>query len=236
MYKFTTYEINSPYIQNFSGFLIENYATFLTVYFHYRYNDFDKLDNIFNELYGESDNYLFDEIQNIDGWKMFVRQKLDLNKKFLITGSSASLLSRELGTKLTCRHINMELFPFSFREFITMKNLNANKNSFNEYLNSGGFPGYLKYNRDDILRELFLDIIERDIVARYKLRDSKVLKTLALYLLTNTGNEFSYNKIKNMFDVSINTIISFINYLEDSYILFTIQKFDYSFKKTVINP
>jgi predicted AAA+ superfamily ATPase len=200
-------------------------------------NDFDKFDEVFKELFEECNYYMFDEIQDIDSWEIFVRQKLDINKRFLITGSNASLLSKELGTKLTGRHINIELFPFSFKEFLSLENLNANSESFMEYLQEGGFPEYLKYKKEEILRELFIDIIERDIVARYKLRDSKLLKNIALYLLTNTGNEFSYNKIKKTFELgSVNTVISFIHYLEDSYLLFTIPKFDYSFKKQIINP
>ncbi|MGE9811358.1 ATP-binding protein, partial [Ferroplasma acidiphilum] len=116
-------------------------------------NDFEKLDNVFKELFKECNYYMFDEIQNIDKWEVFVRQKLDIAKRFLITGSNASLLSRELGTKLTGRHINIELFPFSFKEFLSFKNLEANSESFMEYLTDGGFPEYLKYKKEEILRE-----------------------------------------------------------------------------------
>jgi len=199
-------------------------------------NDFEKLDDVFKELFKECNYYMFDEIQNIDKWEVFVRQQLDIDKKFLITGSNASLLSKELGTKLTGRHINIELFPFSFKEFLSLENLEANTESFMKYLQEGGFPEYLKYKKEEILRELFIDIIERDIVARHQLRDSKLLKNIALYLLTTTGNEFSYNKLKKTFNLgSVNTVISFIHYLEDSYLLFTIPKFDYSFKKQIMN-
>ena len=83
-------------------------------------NDFDKLDEVFKELFKECNYYMFDEIQDIDRWEVFVRQKLEINRRFLITGSNASLLSKELGTKLTGRHINIELFPFSFKEFLSL--------------------------------------------------------------------------------------------------------------------
>ncbi|HII82496.1 MAG TPA: ATP-binding protein [Ferroplasma sp.] len=199
-------------------------------------NDFEKLDDVFKELFKECNYYMFDEIQNIDKWEVFVRQQLDIDKKFLITGSNASLLSKELGTKLTGRHINIELFPFSFKEFLSLENLEANTESFMKYLQEGGFPEYLKYKKEEILRELFIDIIERDIVARHQLRDSKLLKNIALYLLTTTGNEFSSTQLKKTFNLgSVNTVISFIHYLEDSYLLFTIPKFDYSFKKQIMN-
>ena len=161
---------------------------------------------------------------------------LDKQKKFIITGSNASLLSKELGTRLTGRHINMELFPFSFMESLSMAKAKASATSFSEYLRSGGFPEYLRYKKQEMLRELLTDIIQRDIIVRHKLRDSKTAKTLALYLLTNTGKEFSYNNLKKMFNLgSVNTAISFVSYFEDSYLLFTVSKFDYSLKKQIVN-
>ena len=202
----------------------------------FQIEDFEKLDEIFKEDYGESEYYLFDEIQNIDKWELFVRSKLDKQKKFIITGSNASLLSKELGTRLTGRHINMELFPFSFMESLSMTKVKASATSFSKYLRSGGFPEYLRYKKQEILRELLTDIIQRDIVVRHKLRDSKTVKTLALYLLSNTGNEFSYNNLKKMFNLgSVNTVIAFVSYFEDSYLLFTVPKFDYSLKKQIVN-
>ena len=202
----------------------------------FQIEDFGKLDEIFREDYGESEYYLFDEIQNINKWEIFVRSMLDKQKKFIITGSNASLLSKELGTRLTGRHINMELFPFSFMESLSMAKAKASATSFSEYLRSGGFPEYLRYKKQEMLRELLTDIIQRDIIVRHKLRDSKTVKTLALYLLTNTGKEFSYNNLKKMFNLgSVNTAISFVSYFEDSYLLFTVSKFDYSLKKQIVN-
>ena len=202
----------------------------------FQVGDFEKLDEIFKEDYSESEYYLFDEIQNIDKWELFVRSKLDKQKKFIITGSNASLLSKELGTRLTGRHIDMELFPFSFAESLSMVKAKASATSFSEYLRSGGFPEYLRYKKQEILRELLTDIIQRDIVVRHKLRDSKTVKTLALYLLSNTGSEFSYNNLKKMFNLgSVNTAIAFVSYFEDSYLLFTVPKFDYSLKKQIVN-
>jgi predicted AAA+ superfamily ATPase len=81
-------------------------------------NDFQKLEEIFRDEYGESSNYFFDEIQNIENWELFIRTMLDRKKHFLITGSNASLMSKELGTRLTGRHLKQELFPFSYCEFL----------------------------------------------------------------------------------------------------------------------
>lgn len=199
--------------------------------------DFEKLDEIYKEEYGEAEFYLFDEIQNISNWEVFVRSRLDRNKKFIITGSNASLLSKELGTKLTGRHINVELLPFNFKEFESFKKQKNGIKAFEIYFNEGGFPEYLKYQNKDILRELFIDVIQRDIVARYNIREAKILKEMALYLLSNVGKEFSFNSLKKIFSLgSINTISSFISYLEDSYMIFTVSQFNYSLKKQIVNP
>lgn len=200
-------------------------------------NDFQKLNEIFLELYGDCNYYFFDEIQNIQKWELFVRSMLDKKKKFVITGSNASLLSRELGTRLTGRHLRFELFPFSFKEMLEFREKKQGINAFEEYLKKGGFPEYLKYDKNEILQELFNDIIARDIVVRYKLRNAKTIKEMAIYLLTNVGKEFSYNSLKKIFGLgSINSVISFISYFEDSYLLFPISKFDYSLKKQIISP
>lgn len=204
---------------------------------NFELSDFQKLDLIFKEEYGDCDYYFFDEIQNIEKWEVFVRSMLDRKKKFVITGSNASLLSRELGTKLTGRHLLYELFPFSFREMLVFTGLKPCLDSFEEYLLKGGFPEYLKYGKAEILQELLNDILARDIIVRHKLRSSKIIKEMAIYLLTNVGKEFSYNELKRIFNLgSVNSVITFISYYEDSYILFTLPKFDYSLKKQLVNP
>ncbi|MBR9678013.1 MAG: ATP-binding protein [Nanoarchaeota archaeon] len=204
---------------------------------NFEVSDFQKLNEIFVEEYGNSDYYFFDEIQNVQKWELFVRSMLDKGKRFIITGSNASLLSKELGTRLTGRHLRYELFPFSYNEMLRLTNKEAGKNSFDEYLRNGGFPEFLKIQREDILQELFRDIVVRDIAVRHGLRELKTITGMGLYLLTNVGKEFSYNKLKKVFGLgSTNTVISFISYFEDSYLLFTVPRFDYSLKKQLVNP
>lgn len=199
--------------------------------------DFQKLDEVFKEEYGESECYFFDEIQNVDKWELFVRTMLEKRKHLLITGSNASLMSKELGTRLTGRHLKQELFPFSYVEFLNFVSKKRGADSFEEYLHRGGFPEYLKYGRSDILQELFNDIIMRDIVVRHKLRSPKAIKEMALFLISNVGEEFSYNNLAKTFSLgSTNSTIAFVSYLEDSYLLFTVPKFDYSLKKQAVNP
>ncbi len=199
--------------------------------------DFQKLNEVFEEELGKTNIYFFDEIQNISRWELFVRSMLDKKKRFIITGSNASLLSKELGTKLTGRHIRMELFPFSYAEFLVFVKKKPEAETFNEYLGNGGFPEYLSIKRNEILQELLEDIINRDIVVRHKLRSAKALKELGVYLLSNIGKEFSYTSLKKTFGFkSTNSVIDFISYFEDSYLLFSIPKFSYSARAMARNP
>lgn len=204
---------------------------------NFEVNDFQRLNDVFFEEYGNSWYYFFDEIQNVQKWELFVRMLLDKKRHVVITGSNASLLSRELGTRLTGRHLRYELFPFSFKEFLGLMNKKPSINSFQTYFFKGGFPEYLKIGRAEILQELFNDILIRDIAARYKIKNIKILKEMALYLITNIGKEFSYNSLKKIFSLgSVHSIISYISYFEDSYLLFTTPKFDYSLRKQLVNP
>ena len=200
-------------------------------------SDFIRLDNVFSEENPNIDYYLFDEIQNINNWETYIRYLLDRKKKVYITGSNSSLLSWELGTKLTGRNLRYELFPFSFAEYLTFNKKNAALLSFEQYLNDGGIPEYLKFPDIKVLQGLVTDILFRDIIVRYNIRNYEGLQLLTNYLLSNVGKEFSYTKLKSAFGISsVNTIIAFVKYLEDCYLLFTVSKFDYSLKKQAVDP
>lgn len=208
-------------------------------------DDFNHLYEAFLELYGEKKVFFFDEVQNVAQWEMFVRRMQVKGCKFFITGSNASLLSKELGTKLTGRNISIELFPFSFTEFLSFKGFKVSKNGlfltteraaikkyFGEYLQHGGMPEYLKYQDTALLKRVYEDILYRDIVARYGIKRVKPLRELGLYLLSNLGGTFSYNNLKKVLGVgSMNTIKSYADFLENSYLIFLISKFSYSLKE-----
>lgn len=198
--------------------------------------DFESLNAAFQEEYGEGGHYFFDEVQNVENWERIVRGLLDQKKHVTITGSNATLLSRELGTKLTGRHLRYELFPFSYREFLKFTSQAPNVISFEEYLKKGGFPDYVKSEKTEILQQLLSDVLTRDIAVRHGIRNVKTLRELTVYLLSNTGKEFSYNSLRKTFELgSVNSIVSFVSFLEDSYLLFTVSKFDYSMKKQLVN-
>ncbi len=204
---------------------------------NFEVQDFQKLDEVFSEEFGKADYYFFDEIQNVSRWELFVRTLLDRKRHVIITGSNASLLSKELGTRLTGRHLRYELFPFSFKEFLKLTGERPGIEAFEEFFEKGGFPEFLKAQKAGILQELFTDIVIRDIVARHKLRSVKTIQEMALYLLTNVGREFSYSGLREIFSLgSTSSAVSFVSYFEDSYLLFTVPKFDYSLKKQLVNP
>jgi len=203
----------------------------------FKLTDFNTAEEIFNEIYGTGGVYFFDEIQNIEKWEKFIRYLVDRKNKVMITGSNASLLSRELGTRLTGRHLSYELFPFSYTEFLKFSKQKPNAESYSDYLYKGGFPEFLKDNDETLLHELLRDVLMRDIVNRFGIKNTAILNKLAIYLLTNVGKEFSANSLKKMLEVkSVQTIIDYISYLEDSYLIFTIPKFSYSYKKQQVNP
>ena len=220
-------------IQKITNF---NYLNFEDVrIFGFDHKDFNRLDEVFSAE-RNSNYYLFDEIQVVAGWERYVRSLLDKKRIVVLTGSNAAILGRELGTKLTGRHLKYELMPFSFPEFLKLTQQRMSYTSFEDFVNRGGFPEYLKINNEQILQELFSDIIIRDITLRYNLRNPKLVKELALYLLSNVGKEFSYQGLKKLFNLgSVNTIISIVGYFENSYLLFTIPQFDFSYRKQVAN-
>jgi uncharacterized protein len=178
----------------------------------------------------------FDEIQLLDRWELFVRQKLDEGYKVVITGSNATLLSQELGTKLTGRHLSVELFPFSYTEFLAFNKLKNGEKAALTYLRRGGFPEYLKTENGFILNQLLEDILYRDIAVRYAIRDVKSLKQLAVYLLSNIGKPVSANQLVKLFQIkATSTILNYFAYLENAYIVQFLPMFSHSLKKQIRN-
>lgn len=179
----------------------------------------------------------FDEIQIIDGWELYIRQKLDQKFQVIITGSNASLLSAELGTKLTGRHITKELFPFSYAEYLDFKNTDANDESLSACLTEGGFPDYLKHKLPEILDFLIEDILNRDIIVRYGLKDGGAIKKLCSYLFANNGTLVVPSKLTSAVGVKSNTtILNYFSYFENSYLIAMVPKFDWSAKAQMLSP
>jgi predicted AAA+ superfamily ATPase len=213
--------------------------------------DFGTLHQALLELGGERKVFLLDEIQNIPRWESFVRRLQDSGHKFYLTGSNARLLSRDLGTALTGRHVMVELFPFSFREFLaykkqavpgslrsatTVERARLNRLAV-DYLTWGGLPEYRLFERSEILSHLYEDILYRDVVPRLGLRDAKTLRELSLHLISHVGSLYSYNALKPLFHMgSPNTAKSYVEALENSYLFFSVPRFARSLKQQAVSP
>lgn len=212
--------------------------------------DANDLYQVLIELFGERKIFMIDEIQNIVGWEHFVRRFMDVGFKFYISGSNASLLSKELGTRLTGRYVPIELLPFSFKEFMQFRGMAVPdlarmttadqahlQKALRDYSKLGGIPDALKYPELPLLRTLYDDVLYRDIATRYRLDSINVIKELAFYLISNPANLISYNKLKDLFQVgSVNTIKSYVGYMENSWLLFTLNVYDFSVKRQQIAP
>lgn len=198
-------------------------------------DDFRRLDA---EIKSSNQTVLFfDEIQMLENWELYVRQKVDEGFQVIVTGSNATLLSSELGTKLTGRHLSTELFPFSYNEFLALKGLKSSEESTRLYFKKGGFPEYLKTDNPLILNQLLDDILYRDIAVRYGVRDIVSLRKLAVYLISNIGKPVSATNLTKMFEIkAVSTMLEYFSHLENTYVIQFIPKFSYSIKKQIRNP
>lgn len=213
----------------------------------FRVEDFQTLLEVFLELFGEQSVFYFDEIQNIKGWERFVRRLYEQGKKIYITGSNAKLLSKELGTHLTGRYIQFEVFPLSFQEILQHKypdifskktlsthDIGMIQHHFSNYLKNGGIPEYIKYEKIEYLRDLFDGILYRDVITRHKISNEKPLREVVYYLASNVGKEFSYTKISKMVGLSNpRTVANYCNYLECCYLFFFVTRYSHSLKKQI---
>ena len=212
-------------------------------------DDFQMMMELFIELFGEQKTAYFDEIQNIPSWERFVRRLYENDYKIFITGSNANMLSQEMGTHLTGRYIKIELYPFSYYEFLTFKNIEldvqrvttAKKAKLNqmmkEYILTGGFPQYVKEKMLEHLQSLYESVLYRDIITRYKLPNEQTIKQLAFYFASNIGKEITYNSLKKHLNLGAsNTVSDYCQYLENAYLFFLVKRFSFSLKQQSNSP
>lgn len=209
---------------------------------NFRVEDFQMLNEVFMEDFGIQKHYYLDEIQNVEGWERFVNRLYGQGCKVFVTGSNANLLSRELGTFLTGRHVTIELYPFSFREYLELEQIEVKQDTFyttegkalllgkvQRYMKTGGFPQYIQSDSDNYLFSLYNDIIYKDVVVRNKINNEKQLKEMMYYLASNATHRFTYNSVAKAVNIkSPDTIKSYIGFIEDTYLVRQLAKFDYS--------
>ena len=212
--------------------------------------NFQDLYEAFVELYGDEDYFFFDEIQNVNGWEHFVKRLYNMGKKVYVTGSNAKMLSRELGTLLTGCYVSHELLPFSFKEYLSFSGVKIDDKGIrgtqqralvaarmDEYLQTGGFPLYLLTKDDLVLKTLYDNILYRDIMVRNSLTNEKELKEMVYYSISNIGKPVTYTSLaKIMGAKNPTTAKNYLDYVENTYLLFTITKMDYSVKAQLRNP
>lgn len=204
------------------------------------------------EAYQNPKFILFDEIQNLKNWELFVNKLHRRGYNLVLTGSNARLLSKELATTLTGRHITIEILPFNFNEYLRANNFSATAESFalpetkgtlmnylSTYIKNGGYPEVVVKNLDAklYLDTLFDAVLLKDVVKRYKIRFAQKLYDLALYIISNFANEFSYTKLNTNLDFrSVHTVQKYLEYLEEAYLIFVLNRFSYKVKEQFKAP
>ncbi len=200
--------------------------------------NYDEIIVAMNSVYDNPKFVLFDEIQNLSKWELFANRLQRQGYNLVITGSNSNLLGKELATHLTGRHLLTNIFPFSFKEYLKFENkeliISEIKEKLSQYLLNGGYPEILskKVELKEYLSNLFNSILYRDIVKRYKIRNPKQIENLAIYLISNIANEYSYNSLTNSGKIkSSHTTEKYLSYLEESFILFSLNRFSYKVKE-----
>lgn len=183
---------------------------------------------------------LFDEIQMVDGWEKVISSfKVDIDCDIFITGSNSKLLSSELATHIAGRYIQFQIYPFSYKEFLLASNKQNNKSELNEYMQYGGFP-YASYVdaslREQYLQDVFSTIILKDIIDRHQIKNTDLLNRIIEYIVNNIGATFSATSLSKYFKsenrkVSVDTILNYINYIQETYLISKVQRYDIKGKK-----
>lgn len=193
--------------------------------------DFSELTKSINSVYGKTEYLLFDEIQNLPKWEIYLNSLQKEGYNLVVTGSNAKMLSRDLATVLTGRAIEIQVLPFSYKEALKAKKYL----SIDEYMLGGSYPEVLvkKIEPETYYQALFNTSIIKDIVVRYSLRNPVDLENVAKYLLATLTNSYSYRSIADKLNLSAPTVIDYLNYLEETFLFFQLPRF--STKQSDIN-
>lgn len=192
--------------------------------------------------------YLFiDEIQNYDYWVQTIKTLHDTSKniKIILTGSTSSLINKEISTRLSGRYFSITVHPLSFTEYLDFNDVHKpttieKLQHFNNYLEFGAYPRVVLENdnelKQEILKNYFQTIYLKDIIYPNNLRNNKDVFDLLYFIISNIAKPFSYSNIAKTLNISAETVKEYLNCSEDSYLTYTLTKFDRSVKKQIINP
>lgn len=205
----------------------------------------DVLETLY-KIYGDFQYLFLDEIQNVEGWHLFVNRMLRKKMHVIVTGSNAKLLSGELATHLSGRNKEIALYPFSFKEFCLMKEVDTERRTtkaeafrraaFDEYMKQGGFPELLAIeDNKSYVSTLVGNILERDIEQRYKISYKVAFKQLAHHLLNLSPAIIVTTELANLFHFkSEHTAKNYVNYLKQAYMLIGVQKYSQKSKQRAV--
>lgn len=206
----------------------------------------EDLIDAYKEYFNERElKYLFfDEIQEIRNWEKAVRKLRDgSDYKIFITGSSSTLLSREMSSLITGRHLTTKIYPLSFREFLFFEKIKISsqkdiiikksliKKKFSEYLKIGGFPEVVVGKNKELLKNYFYDFLQKDIVLRHQIRDKEALEKMAVFLVSNSGRQVSRVSLQKSFNLSYEAASNYLGYLKEAFMFFELRQFSFSLKK-----
>lgn len=205
---------------------------------------FNIIENLEGKIY-----LFFDEIQQVKGWEKSINTyRVSINSDIYITGSNSKLLSGELATLLTGRYLTINVYPFSFKEFLQYKNeiegIKLTNDSINklydEYFNFGGMPGILSLGNDEFkklaLKDIFNSILFEDVVSRFSINNIDLLQRFSRYMISTTGEVFSSKIVKNYLKsndiyTSQDTLLKYNEYLKQSFFISKCKCFELKGKK-----
>lgn len=212
-------------------------------------------DNLMKELhvaYGKTKNIFFDEIQNVPKWELFINRLHREGYNIVLSGSNANLLSRELATALTGRHIPIEIFPFDFGEFLRAKRFAYHPNSLalpeekaklfahlERYLSGGGFPEVVVKDLDPkgYLGVLYDSLLFKDVVKRHRVRYSEEISDLGSYVMSNASNLYSVRRLARVLHFRSNTTLEkYLRYLIEAYLLFSLGRYSHKAGERLKSP
>lgn len=212
-----------------------------------RVEDLNTVLSCIYQIYGTDIKYIFlDEIQDVDGWHLFVNRLLRTNLHVIVTGSNAKLLSGELATHLTGRYNKIRLFPFSFREYCDFHHIETNglttkieagiKRAFMEYVTDGGFPELQNIrNKRGYVQSLLEAIVSKDIQQRFRIRNVDTLRKIANHLINNVCQEINYGNIAETMGVTDQTVKKYVDFLRQAFLVQILNKHSFKSKERIRN-
>lgn len=204
----------------------------------------EQLIDVYHGYFSKTLRYLFfDEIQNIKQWETAIRKLRDSGKyKVFVTGSSSKLLSGELASLLSGRHLSYQVWPLSFAEYLNFQGLPVLSQKdlilketvlikhFDAYLKEGGFPEAVLTHNQTLVRQYYEDIVQLDIVKRYAIREKEALEKMGIFLMSNSAKIVSVSSLKKLYNLSFAAAANYLSYFQEAFLCFTVPAFSYSLK------